>query len=142
MDKPLIAITIRQPWAWAVIHAGKDIENRTHHGVFRTHRGPLAIHAALGMTREEHALASQFIFERSGIWPPDRAGLTFGAIIGLVDLGGITMASESRWFQGPYGLRLSDQRPVSVPVACTGALGLWAVPLSVREALAAQGVTW
>ena len=22
------ALTIKQPWAWAIIHAGKDIENR------------------------------------------------------------------------------------------------------------------
>ena len=36
------AITIKQPWAWAIIFAGKDIENRTWH----THdRGPLLIHA-------------------------------------------------------------------------------------------------
>ena len=23
-----IALTIRQPWAWAILHASKDIENR------------------------------------------------------------------------------------------------------------------
>jgi len=23
------ALSIRQPWAWAIIHAGKDVENRT-----------------------------------------------------------------------------------------------------------------
>ena len=22
------ALSIRQPWAWAILHAGKDIENR------------------------------------------------------------------------------------------------------------------
>ncbi len=25
----MLAISIRQPWAWAVIRAGKDVENRT-----------------------------------------------------------------------------------------------------------------
>ena len=24
----MLAVSIRQPWAWAVIHAGKDVENR------------------------------------------------------------------------------------------------------------------
>jgi hypothetical protein len=23
------ALTVRQPWAWAIVHGGKDIENRT-----------------------------------------------------------------------------------------------------------------
>ena len=36
------AISIQQPWAWAIIHAGMDVENRT----WNTHyRGLLAIHA-------------------------------------------------------------------------------------------------
>lgn len=39
------AITIRQPWAWAVAHGGKVTENRT---ALFTYRGPLLIHAGLG----------------------------------------------------------------------------------------------
>lgn len=36
------ALSVKQPWAWAIIHAGKDIEKRT----WRTdYRGPLLIHA-------------------------------------------------------------------------------------------------
>jgi len=30
---PMKAITIKQPWAWAIVFAGKDIENRS----WRTH---------------------------------------------------------------------------------------------------------
>ena len=29
MSDLLRAISIRQPWAWAVVHAGKDVENRS-----------------------------------------------------------------------------------------------------------------
>ena len=36
------AITIKQPWAWAIIFAGRDIENRSW---YTHHRGPLLIHA-------------------------------------------------------------------------------------------------
>ena len=37
-------LSILQPWAWAIIHGGKDVENRT----WRTaYRGPLLIHASL-----------------------------------------------------------------------------------------------
>ena len=27
------ALSIRQPWAWAIIHAGKDVENRSEAAV-------------------------------------------------------------------------------------------------------------
>ena len=35
-------LTVRQPWAWAIIQGGKDVENRS--GPTK-HRGPLLIHA-------------------------------------------------------------------------------------------------
>ena len=38
------AITVRQPWAWAIVHGGKTIENRA---LAWSYRGPLAIHAGL-----------------------------------------------------------------------------------------------
>lgn len=38
-------LTVRQPWAWAIIHGGKDVENRTRN-LAGEHRGPVAIHAA------------------------------------------------------------------------------------------------
>jgi len=60
---PMIALSVRQPWAWAIIHAGKDIENRSwqavNHGLRQ--RGRIAIHAAKGMTRDEYEDAANFI---------------------------------------------------------------------------------
>lgn len=141
-DHPLIAISVRQPWAWAIIHAGKNIENRSHDGVFRRHRGALAIHAAQGMTGEEYRAAAQFIFERAGAWPPMRSVLHYGAIVGLVDLVDVVAESDSPWFVGPYGLVLANPRPLAVPVSCKGQLGLWPVPTMQRAAIAAQGVQW
>ena len=35
-------LTICQPWAWAIVAAGKDVENRTRP---TRYRGPLLIHA-------------------------------------------------------------------------------------------------
>ena len=53
---PPLALSVRQPWAWAIIHAGKDVENRSwqavNHGLRR--RGRIAIHAAKGLTRDEY----------------------------------------------------------------------------------------
>jgi hypothetical protein len=39
-------LTVRQPWAWAIIHGGKDVENRVRN-VAGDYRGPVAIHAGL-----------------------------------------------------------------------------------------------
>jgi hypothetical protein len=46
------ALSIRQPWAWAILHAGKRIENRDWRSCH--YRGPLLIHAAKGCTRQEY----------------------------------------------------------------------------------------
>jgi hypothetical protein len=36
------ALTMHQPWAWAAIYGGKDVENRRRRTAYR---GPLLIHA-------------------------------------------------------------------------------------------------
>lgn len=72
----MLALTVRQPWAWAIIHAGKDIENRTW---ATDHRGPLLIHAGKRIDPQG------FAFIRAlGIVVPD--DLPLGGIIGQVDL--------------------------------------------------------
>lgn len=39
------ALTVRQPWAWAIVHGGKDVENRSRS--LGPYRGLVAIHAGL-----------------------------------------------------------------------------------------------
>lgn len=39
-------LTVRQPWAWAIIHGGKNVENRVRN-IAGAYRGPVAIHAGL-----------------------------------------------------------------------------------------------
>jgi len=46
------AISLWQPWAWAILHAGKDVENRTWP---THHRGPLLLHVAKRRTSTEEA---------------------------------------------------------------------------------------
>ncbi len=121
------AITIRQPWAWAVVHAGKDIENRTWSP---SHRGKLAIHAAARM--HEHTRLPQ------GVRAPDADALALGAVIGVVDLVDVVEQSRSRWFIGPLGLVLAKPRPLERPVPCRGALNLWKLPDDVEREVRAQ----
>ena len=43
-------LTVKQPWAWAIIHGQKDVENRTKS--LGPYRGPVAIHA--GLVKPDH----------------------------------------------------------------------------------------
>ena len=49
-DRSDIVLSIRQPWAWLILNAGKDIENREWPTRFR---GRVLIHASKGMTHDE-----------------------------------------------------------------------------------------
>lgn len=121
------AITLRQPHAWAVIYAGKDVENRTW---TRPHRGLLVIHAG-----EK--------FERDADLPRgvryDEDDIVRSAIIGVVDLVDIKESSRSRWwYEGNFAWILRDARPLAKPIPCKGALGLWDVPVDIARKIAKQ----
>jgi hypothetical protein len=139
------ALTIRQPWAWAVFHAEppKDVENRD----WRTdYRGPLVIHAAKGMTREEyHSFWEFYGFARlasgaadSVLNLPAYEDLARGAIIGVVELADCVRSHHSPWFQGEYGFVLQNPRPLARPIATAGALKLWDVPPHVEAQIDSQ----
>lgn len=117
-----IALSVRQPWAWAIIHAGKDIENRSalavRHGM-KPRR--IAIHAAKGMTRWEYENAADFMTS-IGVTCPAPADLVRGAIIGSVDVVEVVKESASVWFSGPRGLVLANAAACE-PVPAVGALG-------------------
>src|SRR5262245_59918085 len=119
------ALSIRQPWCWAILHAGKDVENRNWRTIFR---GRFAIHAAKGMTRDEYQNGVAYItqaFIRNAIRHPvtrirEHDGLRVkvsagqlvlpeleeivrGAIIGVAEVVGCVTKSDSEWFEGKFG---------------------------------------
>lgn len=111
-DLPDKALSIRQPWAWAIIHAGKDIENRDWRTNFR---GPVCIHAGDHMTRDEHFFAAGFM--RGLARTPRIPDLQRGGIIGVAEVVDCVEASASPWFMGQYGFVLRNARPVPfIPV--------------------------
>ena len=122
-DLPRLALSVRQPWAWAIIYAGKDIENRTwqavNHGLRQ--RGRIAIHASKGLTREEYNDTRDFLTDM-GIACPAPARLLRGGIIGSVEVVDVVTESDSRWFFGPRGLVLRDPKPCEF-IPAVGALG-------------------
>lgn len=118
------ALSIRQPWAWLIIHAGKDIENRNWP---TRYRGPLLIHAAKGMTREEYQSVHLFLqhFKLMDLAQfPSFESLERGGIIGQVTVTGCVDKSASPWFFGNYGFTLADPRPLPFR-PCLGRLGFF-----------------
>jgi hypothetical protein len=117
------AISIQQPWAWAILHAGKDIENRSWS---TTYRGDLAVHA----TRIQEGAKLP-----AGVAAPAQAELLLGAVIGLVELADVVKQSSSRWFTGPLGFVLRNPRSLTRPIRCPGNQRIWEVPASVAPAV-------
>lgn len=119
------ALTVRQPYAWAIIHGGKTIENRSQ--VWH-HRGPVAIHAGLAPF-QQHNDAARAHRAAHGTETPTE--LAFGAVIGVVDVVDVHRTTPgcctSPWADGLAGthLVLARPRPLRVPVRATGHLGLW-----------------
>lgn len=127
MDLPRLALSVRQPWAWAIIHAGKDIENRTwrqpNPGL--NFRGPVCIHASTGMTRDEFEGAIEDIDCVSSVdRMPQARELVRGAIIGVADVIDVVRHSDSKWWCGPVGIVLANPRAVD-PIPCKGQLGFF-----------------
>jgi hypothetical protein len=126
---PTKALSIRQPWAWAILHAGKDIENRPR----RFHyRGPLCLHASATFIRRAWIEAENQILKITGEMPPhedaesirDNEMCDRGGIIGTAEIIDCVEAIDSPGFFGPYGLVLANVQPVPcIPVR--GALGLF-----------------
>lgn len=127
------AITVRQPWATAIIRLGKDVENRTRS--LGPYRGPVAIHASM-------AWADSW----EGLWPgqhPEPTDLhamddARGYVLGVVDLVDVHAdctepvegyghtSTCSRWAQsGHHHLVLADPLPLPRPIPANGQLGLW-----------------
>lgn len=132
-------LSIRQPWARCILHAGKDLENRSW---YTRHRGPIAIHAAKhwheATVREDFRAASAM---SDGVLPetpaPDwlrEMRRQRGHIIAVARLADVVTSAASPWFTGPYGFVLRDVWPVA-PVPVRGRLGLFDIDDTlVREA--------
>lgn len=121
------ALSIRQPWAWYILFAGKDIENRDWRTKFR---GRVLIHAAKAMTHHEWSQAQDPLFHGDGphVYSPPREELPRGGIVGSVEIVDCVDQCDSRWFNGAFGFVLRDPRPLPF-YACRGSLGLFEVDM-------------
>ena len=122
------ALSIKQPWAWLVIHGGKDIENRTWHTKFR---GRFLVHASQGMTNKEYCDGLEFAMRAGDVRLlrdfPTYQQMQRGGIVGSVELVDSVDHSDSSWYMGAKGFVLRD--PQVLPfIPYKGRLGFFDVP--------------
>jgi hypothetical protein len=145
-----VALSLRQPWAWMVVHGGKLIENRRWSTNFR---GEFFIHAAKGMTRREYEDAVAFAeVVDPALVVPRFENLDRGCIMGRARLVNVlarctpplaehtTLGApfddatcEHRWHMPrQFGFVLEDIEPIT-PQPLSGALGFFHVPDTVHR---------
>lgn len=163
----LRALTVRQPWAWAIVHGGKPVENRTWE---MKYRGPLWLHAGARSRWDATAAGGSTILRAA--WrewaatlpPPNAAGplrrdslfVPFGAVVALTEVTGCHYAYSpeckrihrgnalgrfmcSEWAaSGQFHIELTVLQGLRTPVPCRGALGLWRLPDDVAAQVRAQ----
>jgi hypothetical protein len=129
------ALTVRQPWAYAIAALGKTIENRTWAHPY--YRGLLAIHAG---ARWDGNDAAKRVFELSGRYVLNDYMSAIIAVVELVDICRALDGCEcGPWaVAGQFHWRLADRRQLPEPVPCKGRLGLWDLTAEVKAAVMAQ----
>lgn len=128
------ALSIRQPWAWLILNAGKDIENRRWP---TSVRGRVLIHAGKGMTRidyEDAHYSFRATIGCAGEAMPSFEAIERGGIVGSVEIVDCVTESESPWFCGRYGFVLRDPRPIPFR-PWRGQLGFFEVPMDALGCL-------
>lgn len=136
------ALTVHPAWAWAFLHFGKDVENRSWYPRSLDVGEKFAIHAGAmkrpAKTRDDFAWMVSHGLATPGTVPTDaELAEIAGKVVAIATYGG-PGRWESRWVMGPALWGVDDVRPLPAPIPCRGALGLWELPASVQDAALAQ----
>jgi hypothetical protein len=150
-----IALTVCQPWAWAIVAGHKPWENRGWEMPRKLLGKRLWIHAGKSKSWLKDGVA---FIENQEIELPRE--LVYGAVLGCVTLGecweieelerlrtltpgpspveGEGRKSGLEWAFGEFCWRCDDPIALAKPVPCKGQLGLWQLPAEVLAACLEQ----
>lgn len=163
---PTHALSVCQPWAWAIVRGHKSVENRTW---ATNHRGLIAIHAS---TSKRHVNAEvecflidagDHVFEELNHPAHTNANPCFyyGAIVGVAEIvgciesDGMTLEADAAdaglagwygqhkippayWAEGPQCWLLANAVEFAQPIECKGALNLWRLTAELQAKIAAE----
>lgn len=125
---PTRALTILQPWAWAIAEGIKTIENRSWPTKYR---GSIYVHAGRKVHNSEFvdcAETMRLVGSQRDI--PREDLLVYGALIAVVDLVGCSQFPDDPWSNPMlWNWKLANPRPLPEPIPMRGSLGLWKVKL-------------
>ena len=131
------ALTVRQPYADAIAHGAKPVENRTKPLPPKYAGVPVLLHAAKDthVTRITAVDLAEFTRARIDDWTDTRS-----AILAVIRFRGSHLSSDDTWCCRPWGQVPTRVQPevwhweidqvtlLATPVHATGALGFWNVP--------------
>ncbi len=130
------AISVRQPWAWAIARGHKPVLNRASDTGYR---GQVAIYASYRVDLDgvEHRL----VRATSTTWDPADPVTAIGGIVAVVSLDEVCTAAASggrcpcgEWAKpGAFHWRLTDPLPLRWPVLAVGQSGLWELAPEVAD---------
>jgi hypothetical protein len=136
------AVSVRQPWAWAIARGHQPVLNRSGDTGYR---GPVAIYASL--RADLGSVASHVVREAASLsWDPADPVTAIGGIITVVSLEGVCAAAApggpgvgcacGEWAAaGAYHWQLAYPRPLRWPVLALGQPGLWELAPEVADGL-------
>jgi hypothetical protein len=111
-------LTVKNPWAWAIIqraelvvNGNKDVENRTRR---TNYRGQILIHASKKPDKK--------------VWAGGyhQSEYKNGCILGSVEITDCVQNSTSRWAEKDrWHWILKNPKPLAVPIPAKGKLGRW-----------------
>ena len=108
------ALSVRQPWPWAMWHAGKGVENRSWYTAFR---GQMLIHAGKQLDKDAwfSAMPDQSWYDADRDCIVRAAELPLGAIVGVVTVVGClplirVPKDQAEWACGPYCWMIGSPR--------------------------------
>jgi len=116
------AISIKQPWAWAILNCGKGVENRK----WRTnYRGRVIVHAGQSID----PIGVKFLQDRGIDVPKD---LPTGCLLGeveIVDCVPVEAMAGNPWAFGPFCWILKNPVVFEQPMPWKGALSFFEVQI-------------
>jgi hypothetical protein len=120
-------LSIRQPWAYAILHLGKRVENRSWYTPFR---GEFLIHAAKKWSREEKEDLECFADEIRRKFEKPYPTIWLGRVVGIATLVDCVRAEavpvgQETWGFGPWCFVLENVRALDEPYSLKGMLGFF-----------------
>lgn len=139
------ALSLKQPWLYAITDLGKRVENRTWKPPGNMVNERIALHASKKKDGNEWDAAEQIYGSPITVVVPTGVIVASAVITGWIDTTtGNPMVDpewwvkQEKWFLGPVGWILDNLHVLDKPIPATGALKLWSISGHVERVIQKQ----